>query len=44
MEQINASSIAKQSAAEYDKRFKGADVEQALKRMSDENCVIKSIQ
>ena len=41
MEQINASSIAKQSAAEYDKRFKGADVEQALKRMSDENCVIR---
>ena len=41
MEKINNSSIAKQSAAEYDKKYKGANPEEAVKKMSTENCVVR---
>ena len=41
IKEINTSSAAKQSAAEYDKRFKGANAEESIYRMGNENCVVR---
>ena len=41
MKKIKTSTIAKQSAAEYDKKFKAVNAEEAIKKMNDENCVVR---
>ena len=41
IEQMNNSSIAKESAAEYDKRFKNSNLKEVKQRMKNENHVVR---
>ena len=41
IEKMKESEIAKKSAADYDKRFKDIEPEEALERMKKENCVVR---
>ena len=41
IEKMNQSETAKQSAAEYDKRYKNTSPNEAIERMSSENCVVR---
>ena len=41
LKELKQSSIAKQSAAEFDKKFKGVNPENAISKMETENCVVR---
>jgi len=41
IEKMEKSEVAKKSAADYDKRFKDIEPEEALERMKKENCVVR---